>query len=476
MSPEEIHETKVLLLDVLGWGVPPQYLLDLGLTPLCIAICFAELKLRLPDNLVGLIEDPIPNPPPPIPFEPQQLHFTSESQSPQAPSASPTTPIHPRLTPLSPTPQIPNTTSHTSPPPAPNKRPTIDLHEIETLRKQELLARRAVIQSRSKKQPTMPPPAPSEEELDMLIADAIRINGNGAASEAKADATDDVEVNATPVESPDAMEVDEVIAVDTKSSPEDWVAPNNEITGLLSRTSSLSTAPSPSTVLHVSAQSSDGQPLQYPAAAPSSWGSMSDRKSIVKRGLKRPVAADFVDSDDPPSRPSSTAPGVGKPSVPSFSAPFLKRHRSFVPDMPKRIVIDVSEDDDSDHEEPTLRAGTADPDARNGSESSSTSNGPTLDKKAELEKKELEIRKMMERISEIERKKKKLNGSTVASSALDSGASTPLPASIVPLFEVLPVPCPTPLFASVTPVAVKEEEQSSSFSFNYVAPNGEKLP
>ncbi|KDQ13260.1 hypothetical protein BOTBODRAFT_399284 [Botryobasidium botryosum FD-172 SS1] len=61
------------------------------------------------------------------------------------------------------------------------QRPTIDLHEIEILRMQELLARRAAIQRGSREQVVAiasHPPAPSEEELEMLIADAIRAYGN----------------------------------------------------------------------------------------------------------------------------------------------------------------------------------------------------------------------------------------------------------------------------------------------------------
>ncbi|KDQ20928.1 hypothetical protein BOTBODRAFT_26939 [Botryobasidium botryosum FD-172 SS1] len=430
MSSEEIHEAKVLMLDVLGWGVPPQYLLDLGLSPLCIAVCFMELRLRLPDSIAGLIEDVLSTPgscalighhQPPPPGSPSP----SEPKSPvplveALPVHSVTPARHPPVTPPA-ADRSPRHSPYASPSPIGHQRPPVDLHEIETLRKQELLARRAAIQSRSRKQAAAVasrPPAPSEEELEMLIADAIRTNGNSEVYDTPVDDRDAMDVDLAFLQSPDAMEVDELV-VEEKHPPEDHSVPHNGT----SKTPSIAPVPpsdAPAVDTFLESQSG-GSPSYHASSIVPTRNLALDHKSFGKRGTKRPVAADFVDSDDSPSRPASTGPVAGRPPLP-LPFPLIKRHRSFVPEMPKRIIIDVSEDEDyGDLEETMGGISAAEPDARSGFD---TSGGATPDKKAELERKELEIRRMMERINEIERKKKKLNGAIVAS-ALDSGASTP---------------------------------------------------
>ena len=48
---EQLDEAKVLILDLLGWGVSPEYLIDAGISKECLVPCLRELKLRLPTNI-----------------------------------------------------------------------------------------------------------------------------------------------------------------------------------------------------------------------------------------------------------------------------------------------------------------------------------------------------------------------------------------------------------------------------------------
>lgn len=51
VSPEELNHAKSVVLDLLGWGVQPEYLLEYGVSPQAIFTIFTDLHLRLPQNL-----------------------------------------------------------------------------------------------------------------------------------------------------------------------------------------------------------------------------------------------------------------------------------------------------------------------------------------------------------------------------------------------------------------------------------------
>ncbi|KJA23935.1 hypothetical protein HYPSUDRAFT_564161 [Hypholoma sublateritium FD-334 SS-4] len=52
LTPEELHLAKILVLDLLGWGVAPEYLVESGISAQAIFRIFTDLNLRLPTNLV----------------------------------------------------------------------------------------------------------------------------------------------------------------------------------------------------------------------------------------------------------------------------------------------------------------------------------------------------------------------------------------------------------------------------------------
>ncbi|KAL0961443.1 hypothetical protein HGRIS_006388 [Hohenbuehelia grisea] len=64
LNQEQYDTAKDIVLDLLGWGVPPEYLVDCGLSREIVFYVFTELNLRLPTNLntAGLLTfPPIPD-------------------------------------------------------------------------------------------------------------------------------------------------------------------------------------------------------------------------------------------------------------------------------------------------------------------------------------------------------------------------------------------------------------------------------
>lgn len=51
MTPAQYDIAKGLMLDLLGWGVPPEYLVNCGVSREIVYYAFVELNLRLPANL-----------------------------------------------------------------------------------------------------------------------------------------------------------------------------------------------------------------------------------------------------------------------------------------------------------------------------------------------------------------------------------------------------------------------------------------
>ncbi|KAK2465365.1 hypothetical protein APHAL10511_002719 [Amanita phalloides] len=127
MTQPQYEIAKDIILDLLGWGVPPEFLVECGLSREIVFYVFVELNLRLPQNLdtAGL-----------IPYTPDSVAAAQKaaalSMEQESDPASPRTPI-----------KADNGASAISP---------NSLHDMEMQRKQELLARkRAVIASRKPK-------------------------------------------------------------------------------------------------------------------------------------------------------------------------------------------------------------------------------------------------------------------------------------------------------------------------------------
>lgn len=195
MNMEQFNLVKELILDLLGWGVSPEYLVDCGLTREAVFYAFSELNLRLPSNLdvSGL-----------RPYSLLVL-FRSQHDAPQG-LVPPTHPLNlaelsGQLSSNSMQPVSGETlanslaassSSKASIPVAPN------LSDMEAQRRQELLARKAVLASRRKKpdtsavspdmndgvEPVVPP-----EAVDTFLNNMLTDSGPRAASSAQVSST-----------------------------------------------------------------------------------------------------------------------------------------------------------------------------------------------------------------------------------------------------------------------------------------------
>lgn len=220
MNEKQYEAAKDIVLDLLGWGVEPEYIAETGVSREIIYYVFTELRLRLPRNLdiTGLIPFSLPAPEPTV-VAPvvatqnrRQRSDSSATAMPPPPSipprhdAQPFTPgrvSHPSLPQKPPAPQgnptvTPVSRSNSGPPTQLSVLTNVreieqqrkqanaetNLHEIEQLRKQELIARKAVQASRKNKaavanalgsassiiSPALAPSEPNDVDIDMASA------------------------------------------------------------------------------------------------------------------------------------------------------------------------------------------------------------------------------------------------------------------------------------------------------------------
>lgn len=147
MTQAEYDTIKNIILDLLGWAVPVNDLVQSGLSREVIYYVFNELNLQLPDtfDIAGI-----------VPYNPETY-----SQGPHPDMILPTvfSGMRSSVEPDSPTgaPSIRSTT-----PPAPTKLVSTfdspanaDLHDMERRRRQELMARKAAVQASRKSKPSI---------------------------------------------------------------------------------------------------------------------------------------------------------------------------------------------------------------------------------------------------------------------------------------------------------------------------------
>jgi hypothetical protein len=51
VTPHQLDQAKDIVLDLLGWGVTPEYLVDCGVSSQALYRIFGDLRLRLPKNI-----------------------------------------------------------------------------------------------------------------------------------------------------------------------------------------------------------------------------------------------------------------------------------------------------------------------------------------------------------------------------------------------------------------------------------------
>ncbi|KAJ6508671.1 hypothetical protein C8R45DRAFT_449537 [Mycena sanguinolenta] len=344
MNQEQYDTAKDIVLDLLGWGVPPDYLVDCNLSREIVYYVFSELNLRLPKNLD--ITDLVPYTPAHMALYARPLTATPPPR-PEAPASSRPFHGHPSLppkplagsTPVSaPAPGQQRSTGPSTPPPT-SSSPTASpanqnssapgsLHDMERQRRQELLARKAVQASRKVKPPSAAsstassshaPPDPS----DQLGVPDQDVEMTAVATEAVEDFLKSIEKSASPEaqpepESANSMDIDEIPGLGSSSS-------RNNSSSSFYGTASDSQMPSYTEQVVISPAEStfsavQSLPPQNDVPPPSSGDSGSTasattttsaleqnsadaeqlshhHRGLQRRGSKRPTAADFVDFD-----------------------------------------------------------------------------------------------------------------------------------------------------------------------------------
>ncbi|KAK7056893.1 hypothetical protein VNI00_002611 [Paramarasmius palmivorus] len=409
MNQKQYDAAKDIILDLLGWGVPPSYLLDCGLSREIVFYVFTELNLRLPDGI---------NPNDFVPYNPTTVAMLVRGVN-----------VPPGGLPNLPRKSISLTnghlaTSHMSPM-SPSMLPSPDvsnLNDMEKLRRQELLARKAVHASRKGKG------ARSESSL-MTPSTSHNRDVEMASTAIPTETVDDFLKTIDPVDETPRTQPgnDDRMDVDTSVHQTEDPLQNN-----------YSPIETPSSA---EAQHMDFDPPSRRSSSSASSG------GTQRRTGKRPVAADFVDFESGPRHRN------GHPH------PHLKRKQegSFASiSTTRRCVIDLSDDEDgvqddqshfnsrtSGYNTPGLMVPTtkAEGTGFNTPPVSTASSTPRTMSPGALAEKEKEIARMRQMIAERERiakgiKFKKINTQTSVDDGNDDAHT----------------------LASATTVSVKQEE------------------
>ena len=350
---DEYDTAKDIILDLLGWGVPSDFLVDCGLTKELVFYVFTELNLRLPNNFdsSGIIpytpesfaqlQQSVLMPPPP---HPENNHITVEPTG-EVTQRARTPPLRP--------PAI----SWDSP-------SNTDLHDMERQRRQELLARKAVQASRRLKQSASMLSPPSVSQSDSSSTDKQDSSMEAAISteviEDFLNSIDPVRDTAhlnglLPPPSDDDQDA-QTISVLRQSPVSTGLGsanPDNPAILPLSRAQSHgpsppSTEPPPTSGDSVASVASTCS--QLPEANPSLQLSPPPEPSTHPRRGVRPVASDFVDFDPAP-RGNESKSRLDPPAFPSGIIRRLNLAANFRDIGSRRCVIDLSDSEDDDEQE-----------------------------------------------------------------------------------------------------------------------------
>ncbi|KAG8214571.1 hypothetical protein J3R82DRAFT_9634 [Butyriboletus roseoflavus] len=392
MTQDQYNTAKEIVLDLLGWGVPPEYLLECGLSQHVIFYVFSELNLRLPSNLdtSGLIPYPTPEILALMPVSPSLSTRSLYSSSSIMPPPS-VIPARVSLAERVSMERIDTRMSSPDPFPyikaEPSSPSSVDLSNphsllvIEQQRRQELLARKAVIASRKVRQSEPPgfAAAPSkDQDIDMSAIPAQSVDEFLKTIEPTPhlDASDSdnhnrgLSVGTTSFSSSELMDVDDLVpglfgaSRDTSTcsaGPSSGTAISSELdspTGLPTEladdegTTSNGTERGSATSVDMAGSGSLTPILQGNLSYASLDG---DNGYPQRRGMKRPVAADFVDFDSGPgpSRGHGGSSSNGYSNGVPYPNPLSKRKTGSFAGISgmRRCVIELSDsEDDGDNQ------------------------------------------------------------------------------------------------------------------------------
>ncbi|KAM5539515.1 hypothetical protein V8D89_006967 [Ganoderma adspersum] len=348
---------KDTILDLLGWGVPPEYLVDSGLSREIIFYVFIELNLRLPKNLnvTGLMpympQSAAANSPEPanIPPQHQQTDSTASSLSATAP------------------PFVPNASN--------GNDSTPSLTDMEQQRKAELLARKAVMASRKSRprkstsaasSPSAGPVASGGGASQAVPTNTVddflnSIGPVGSSSKETSPSTSATKPPPSPAFSIDAMDVDDEVPGLSGGLTTDYTPLARPMPTTRSPSASNMLSPkSPALPSSVISARSDRLASVLPSTTNSSNGTLSygnddDMDTVPglfqtrsswddsasaggRKGTKRPLAMDFVDMDPGPSR--------SQVRTDNYRPPVRRKTTGFAGITQRRCIIDLSDSED----------------------------------------------------------------------------------------------------------------------------------
>lgn len=466
MTEVQFETAKDIVLDLLGWGVPPEYLVNCGLSREIIFYVFTELNLKYPSNFdfsdlkvpepyLALASDtPSPSPSETMPYGDRAPYsptsLTSGNYRPQGHPSLPQKPSAPQgANPADPT--SPSKLSAGATPFVPIVSPKLDeasLLSMEQQRRQELLARKAAIASRRRMTtsssasdttpaPTAAPLSPTTLDAETMkslhgILERAQSSSNVVPKETVddflksigpvADEKSETELEIPRVTSPDAMDVDEIpglTAVDPSLTHP--LTANASLSSISSSQSIASSVPPPETPI------SDNQSFR----ASSSEGDRKDVESMMEVDESGSIASTAVNAG---SRSSSSGQETGQSRRATKQRPVAADFVDMEPPRPpgyghyrehprkktsfaglitsRRMIIDVSDSED-DEVNAAWSSVTARyrpyPPNRSGLQSTAGSSrvSPRATTPAALLEKELEIKRMREMIAQREREKLK---------------------------------------------------------------------
>ncbi|OCH90903.1 hypothetical protein OBBRIDRAFT_792815 [Obba rivulosa] len=309
MTQEEYDAAKDIVLDLLGWGVPPEYLVNCGLSREIVYYVFVELNLRLPSNLDTSGIPPFqpllaqPRLPPtsvqPQPTEsavplasrldsrsPERIRRPSFVSPPGAAGPSSLSAAAPVFTPSSPS--------------AAEQSPSgPSLSDMELQRRQELLARKAILASRRVKQQALGSSSTPTDEA-------------GPLAPAKMDPTDV------------AMAIAEDVPIPTKTV--------DDFLKTIEPVSSKEKRPAPSTLSFIPADLSgamdvDDESIPGLSVTEETWTSASSLPSASSTTSMFTSGSGTPTSVVPPSSTSETSP-KGETTLRFGAARIVELHRS----------------------------------------------------------------------------------------------------------------------------------------------------
>lgn len=394
VTQDQYNTAKDIVLDLLGWGVPPEYLLECGLSRHAVFYVFSELNLRLPSNLdtSGLIPYPTPEMLALIPVSPSLSARSLHS----SPSTMPPPSVIPARVSLAERMSVERVdTRMSSPEPSPfikaepSSPSSVDLsnshslHAIEQQRRQELLARKAAIASRRVRQNSLGFSTPSkDQDIDMSAVPAQSVDDFLKTIEPAPhlDTGDNDNDNrgsfvcTSSFSSLERTDVDDLIpglngaSRDTSTSSAgpsssqykscssttiytDLDSPVSLPTGSADNAGSTSNGTERGSATSVDmAVTGSGSPTPTHQGNESYAILDGDSGYPQRRGMKRPVAADFVDFDSGPgpSRGHGSSSSNGYSNGGPYANPLSKRKAGSFAGIGgmRRCVIELSDSED----------------------------------------------------------------------------------------------------------------------------------